>query len=166
HLLAFAGDWQRGGELAEKARHLNPHHPAWYWALPFLNAYRQADYVTARPLILKAEMPGQFFSQALLAAVCGQLGERVAAEESVREVLALKPDFPQIARAEFAKWYPPELVDQLIEGLCKAGLAIEGEIASATPPPRRSGSGATRADEGFWVAVLPFSSTGAAAEIT
>ena len=166
HLLAFAGDWKRGGELAEKARHLNPHHPAWYWALPFLDAYRKADYVTARPFILKAEMPGQFFSQSLLAAVCGQLGERAAAEESVREVLALKPDFPQIAREEFAKWYPPELVDQLIEGLCKAGLAIEGEMASPTPQPRRSGSGATRADEGFWVAVLPFSSTGAAAEIT
>ena len=47
-------------------------------------------------------MPGQFFSQSLLAAVCGQLGERAAAEESVREVLALKPDFP-IAREEFAK---------------------------------------------------------------
>ena len=48
HLLAFAGDWKRGCELAEKARHLNPHHPAWYWALPFLDAYRKADYVTAR----------------------------------------------------------------------------------------------------------------------
>jgi serine/threonine-protein kinase len=166
HLLAFAGDWKRGCELAEKARHFNPHHPAWYWALPFLDAYRKADYVTARSFILKAEMPGQFFSQALLAAVCGQLGERAPAEESVREVLALKPDFPQIAREEFANWYPPQLVDQLIEGLCKAGLAIEGEIASATSQPRPSGSGATRADEGFWVAVLPFSSTGATAEIT
>ena len=94
HLLAFAGDWKRGCELAEKARHLNPHHPAWYWALPFLDAYRKADYVTARAFILKADMPGQFFSQSLLAAVCGQLGERAAAAESVREVLALQPDFP------------------------------------------------------------------------
>ena len=63
HLLAFAGDWQRGCALAEKARHLNPHHPAWYWALPFLDAYRQADYVTARAFMLKADMPGQFFSR-------------------------------------------------------------------------------------------------------
>jgi serine/threonine protein kinase/tetratricopeptide (TPR) repeat protein len=84
HLLAFAGDWTRGCELAEKARHLNPHHPAWYWALPFLDAYRRADYVTARSFILKADMPGQFFSLSLLAAVCGQLGERAAAEDSVR----------------------------------------------------------------------------------
>ena len=168
HLLAFSGDWKRGCELAEKARHLNPHHPAWYWALPFLDAYRQADYVTARPFILKADMPGQFFSQSLLAAVCGQLGERAAAEESVRELLALKPDFPQVARDEFAKWYPPELVEQLIEGLRKAGLEIDGEMASPTPTPqhRRQAAGASQADEGFWVAVLPFKSAGAAAEIT
>src|SRR5262249_52081117 len=41
HLLAFAGDWERGCELAEKARHLNPHHPSWYWAVPLLDAYRK-----------------------------------------------------------------------------------------------------------------------------
>lgn len=38
HLLAFAGDWERGCELGERARDLNPHHPKWYWALPFLDA--------------------------------------------------------------------------------------------------------------------------------
>ncbi len=122
HLLAFAGDWDRGVVLAEKARQLNPHHPAWYWALPFLDAYRKGDYAAARPLMLKADMPGQFFSQSLLAAVYGQLGERAAAADRVRELLALKPDFPRIARGEFAKWYPPELVERLIEGLRKAGL--------------------------------------------
>jgi serine/threonine-protein kinase len=166
HLLAFAGDWERGCELAEKARHLNPHHPAWYWAVPFLDAYRKGDYVTARTFILKAEMPGQFFTQALLAAVYGQLGEREAADKSVRELLALKPDFPLIARDEFAKWYQPELVERLIDGLRKAGLEIGAEARSAEPPPARPASGAMRADEGFWVAVLPFRSTGAAEEVT
>ena len=154
HLLAFAGDWQRGCELAEKARHLNPHHPAWYWALPFLDAYRKADYVTARPFILKAGMPGQFFSQSLLAAVCGQLGERAAAEESVREVLALKPDFPQIAREEFAKWYPPELVERLIEGLRKAGLDTSGDGSVAPLSPAIEMN--ALADASRSIAVLPF----------
>jgi TolB-like protein/predicted Ser/Thr protein kinase len=166
HLLAFAGDWDQGCALAEKARHLNPHHPAWYWALPFLDAYRKADYVTARPIIPKADMPGQFFSQSLFAALYGQLGERTAAEDSVREVLALKPDFPQVARDEYAKWYPPELVEQLIDGLRKAGLETAGPGVSTQPQQRRPGSGATHADQSFWIAVLPFRSTGAAAEIT
>ena len=154
HLLAFAGDWTRGCELAEKARHLNPHHPAWYWALPFLDAYRRADYVTARPFILKADMPGQFFSLSLLAAVCGQLGERAAAEDSVREVLALKPDFPQIAREEFAKWYPPELVEGLIEGLRKAGLHTSG--AGSVAPPAPAIEAKAPADASPSIAVLPF----------
>jgi len=39
-------------------------------------------------------------------------------------VLSLKPDFRQIAREEFAKWYPSDLVERLIEGLRKAGLDI------------------------------------------
>jgi tetratricopeptide (TPR) repeat protein len=131
HLLAFAGDWQRGCDLAEKARHLNPHRLAWYWALPLLDAYRKGDYVTARTFIPRANMPGQFFSQSLFAAVYGQLGEREAAAECMRNVLALKPDFPQIARDEFAKWYPPDLVEQLIQGLRKAGLKLAGAAESS-----------------------------------
>jgi TolB-like protein len=51
-------------------------------------------------------------------------------------------------------------------GLRKAGLDTAGEAGPATQQQRRPGSGATRADEGFWIAVLPFKSTGAAAEIT
>jgi TolB-like protein/cytochrome c-type biogenesis protein CcmH/NrfG len=147
HLLAFAGDWERGCELAEKARQFNPHHPAWYWALPFLDAYRKADYATARPFMLKARMPGQFFSEALLAAVYGQLGEQPAAEDIAREVLALKPDFPLIAREEFAKWYPPELVEQLIAGLGKAGLRVVQQDVSIR---------VTATDTAPSIAVLPF----------
>ena len=154
HLLAFAGDWQRGCALAEKARHLNPHHPAWYWALPFLDAYRRADYVTARAFMLKADMPGQFFSGALLAAVCGQLGDREAAAESVRAVLALKPDFPKVAREEFAKWYPSELVERLIEGLSKAGLDTAGDGSVA--PRSRTIETKALAEASPSIAVLPF----------
>jgi len=148
HLLAFAGDWERGCALAEKARHFNPHHPAWYWALPFLEAYRRADYAAARPFMLKAKMPGQFFSEALFAALYGQLEECQVAKNIVREVLALKPDFPLIARNEFAKWYLPDLVEQLIEGLGKAGLPIARQQEVSTP--------VTETDTSPSIAVLPF----------
>ena len=67
----------------------------------------------------------------MLSMLYGQLGERAAAEDSVRELLALKPDFPQIAREEFAKWYPPELVNRFIDGLRKAGLDTSGDEASS-----------------------------------
>jgi hypothetical protein len=81
--------------------------------------------------MLKADMPGQFFSRSLLAAVYGQLGEHEAAAECVRDVVALRPDFPQIAHDEFAKWYPHDLVEQLIEGLRKAGLKVSGAAESS-----------------------------------
>ncbi|MCA1583131.1 MAG: hypothetical protein LC796_17435, partial [Acidobacteria bacterium] len=32
HLIAFSGDWDRGYELAERGRELNPNYPGWYWA--------------------------------------------------------------------------------------------------------------------------------------
>jgi TolB-like protein len=170
HLLAFAGDWERGCELAESARRLNPHHPGWYWAVTLLDAYRRGDYDCARAVAPKALMPGQYYSHGLFAAVYGQLGEREAAAEHVRELLALRPDFAEIARDQFGKWYLPQLVEQLIDGLRKAGL----DIAPAGPPGdrgrsddtssvavARADSGAFRRDDGFWVAVLPFRHRGA-----
>ena len=127
HLLAFAGDWERGCELGEQARKLNPHHPKWYWALPFLDAYRKGDYGAARAFVPKAQQPGNFFGVSLSAALYGQLGDREEAAKALRELLALRPDFAAIAREQFEKWYLPDLVEQLIDGLRKAGLQIADE---------------------------------------
>jgi tetratricopeptide (TPR) repeat protein len=122
HLLAFSGDWDRGRELGDRARQFNPNHPSWYWALPFLDAYRQGDYQGARALAPRALMPGQYYTHALFAAVYGQLGDHDAASEEVRQLLALRPDFAAIAREQFGRWYLPELVEHLMDGLRKAGL--------------------------------------------
>jgi TolB-like protein len=124
HLLAFAGDWERGCELGERARDLNPHHPKWYWALPFLDAYRRGDYRSARAFIPKMLLPGNYFGAALSAALYGQVGDREEAAKALRDLVALRPDFAEIARDQFAKWYLPDLVEQLIDGLRKAGLYI------------------------------------------
>ena len=60
-----------------------------------------------------------------LAAACGQLGEREAAVRAASALVSVKPEFPTVARREMAKWWQPELVARLIEGLRKAGLEIE-----------------------------------------
>jgi len=124
HLIAFSGDWEHGCELAERARQLNPNHPGWYWAVTFLDAYRKGDYRSARSFLLKGNQPRHFFTLALLAAVHGQLGERDAADKVLREVLTLKPDFPWTGRDEFRKWYLPELVEPLMDGLRKETVSI------------------------------------------
>ena len=71
---------------------------------------------------LKINLPNFFYTHVVLAAAYGQLGDRVAAGEALRELLVLRPDFGRIGRDDLGKWYPPELVEQLIDGLRKAGL--------------------------------------------
>ncbi len=165
HLIAFSGNWERGCELAERARQLNPNHPSWYWSVPFLDAYRKGDYVSARPFLMKGNPQKNYLMHALLAAVHGQLGESEAAARHLREVLTMMPDFHLIGRGEFAKWYLPELVDQLMDGLCKAGLEIRDEELASTSSTPSLASSETRADEGFWVAVFPFKFTGSNTEV-
>ena len=49
--------------------------------------------------------------------------------------LVLRPDFAAAARQEYVKWYDSEVVEQLIEGLRKAGLVIPDEPSSAVAKP-------------------------------
>ena len=121
-LTAYAGDWERGCALVERSKDLNPHHPGWYWFPSFFDAYRKTDYRTAVGFVLKVNMPGFWRTNLALAAAYGQLGEREAACNAVRELLALRPDFPAVAHEELGKWWNPVLVDHLLEGLRKAGL--------------------------------------------
>jgi hypothetical protein len=80
-------------------------------------------------------MPGFWRTNVAFAAVYGQLGEVEAAHKAVRELLALKPDFAVIAREELEKWWRPELVEQLIDGLRKAGLEIAGGRGTVPAKP-------------------------------
>jgi TolB-like protein len=128
-LIAYAGDWERGCALVGQARRLNPHHPGWYWFPSFFDAYRKSDYRGALDFALKVNMPGFWRTNLALAAAYGQLGEREAASNAVRELLALRPDFPTVAQEELAKWWDPELVKHLIDGLRKAGLEIAPRLS-------------------------------------
>jgi TolB-like protein/cytochrome c-type biogenesis protein CcmH/NrfG/predicted Ser/Thr protein kinase len=165
HLIAFSGNWERGCELAERARQLNPNHPSWYWSVPFLEAYRKGDYRSARPFLLKGNPQKNYLMHALLAAVQGQLGESASAARHLREVLTMMPDFPLTGRDEFSKWYLPELVDHLMDGLRKAGLEIRDDASTSTSSAASLASKEVRAEEGFWVAVLPFRFTGSNTDV-
>ena len=122
--IAYAGDWERGCAVVERARQINPHHAGWYWFPSFFDAYRKNDYRGALDVALKINMPGFWRTHLALAAAYGQLGEREAARNAVRELLAIRPDFAAAARVELAKWWDPELIEHLIEGLRKAGLEV------------------------------------------
>jgi TolB-like protein/class 3 adenylate cyclase/predicted Zn-dependent protease len=156
-LLGYAGDSERCLELATRAKQLNPNHPGWYWYADFYNAFRQSDYRGALNAALKINHPGQWASHAMLAAVYGQLGESDAAGKALRDLLKLRPDFAKTVRNDIEKWWEPEPMEQLIDGWRKAGLEIGDKVKA---------SGTVRADEGFWVAVLPFKYSGSDSDLT
>ena len=163
-LTAYSGDWEHGCAMVERAAQLNPRHPGWYWFPLFYNAYRKGDYSAALAAALKINLPHFFYSHAVLAAAYGQLGNDEAAREAVRALVALRPDFADIGRDDLAKWYPPELVEHLIDGLRKAGLELPPVSRSGTSMAALKGSpsdsGPARANAPS-IAVLPFANLSA-----
>jgi TolB-like protein/Tfp pilus assembly protein PilF len=163
-LLAYAGNWERGCTLAERAMQINPNHPGWYRFGAFFNAYRKSDYRGALDVALKINMPAYFYNHAVLAQAYGQLGEHEAARGAMRELLSLKPDFAAVAREEWGKWLGEgQLLEDALDGLRKAGLSIPAP--NGAPVTSATDSGHLRADEGFWVAVLPLKYSGSNADL-
>ena len=121
-LTAFAGDWERGCALTERAAQLNPHYPGWYWFASAFDAYRKSDYRGALDVAVKINLRGIWGTSLVLAAAYAQAGEREAARKHLQELLAIIPDFAVVAREELGKWWDPKLVEHLLDGLRKAGL--------------------------------------------
>ena len=57
-LLIYAGSAERGMQLVERAKQLNPNHPGWYWFADFYHAYSRGDYRDALSFALKAKLRG------------------------------------------------------------------------------------------------------------
>src|ERR1022692_3677673 len=177
-LTATSGDWERGCQMVESAVQLNPNCPGYFYFAGACNAYRQGKYEEVLEAAARINMPNYYQVPALRAAALGQLGRLEEAHKAVQDLLALRPGFATDARREYSKWYNSELIEHIIDGLRKAGMEIPAagvsasqKIAatsisiSASRAAAVADSGAARADEGFWVAVLPFKYAGASAEL-
>jgi TolB-like protein len=167
--FAFSGDWERGCALSERSTQLNPHHPGWYWFPMVLDAYRRKDGHRALDYAIRLNMPGLWTAHVVFAVIHSQLGQMEEARTALRDLLALRPNFAAVACEELAKWWQPEMVEQMLGDLRQAGMntsdAATTSKASTGTGPIRTASGESRADEGFWVAVLPFKFTGNNADL-
>jgi len=134
-LLHHAGEVERGTQMVEAAMQLNPHYPPVFRVPAFLNAYFQGKYAEANEIAVRINMPGFFHAAAVRAAALGQLGQREAAQRAVQELLALRPGIATSVRRDYAKWWNPEQVEHLLEGLRKAGLEIADEQSSPGAKP-------------------------------
>ncbi|UCF38486.1 MAG: protein kinase [Acidobacteriota bacterium] len=157
-LMAYSGQWDEGCALAERAMRLNPHHPGWFRFSIFLNAFRQKDYSAALDIALKINMPTYYFTHASLASVYGKLGDRRAARQAVAELLAQKPDFGATAREEWERWVGPgELLEELIDGLRRAGLETDQPAGATTAVSLSAAGSPAGGAESIAIAVLSFS---------
>jgi adenylate cyclase len=124
-LLALYGEWERGLAILEKGMELNPHCPGWFHVAPCLYFYHQGRYLEALQEAQQFQMPQFFWDPLLRAAALGQLGRDQEAAQALRELMAVKPDFPSQARfliGCYAK--SPDLFEGLLDGLRLAGLQI------------------------------------------
>ena len=134
-LVHHAGEVERGTQMVEAAMQLNPHYPPVFRVPAFLNAYFQGKYAEANEIAVRINMPGFFHAAAVRAAALGQLGQREAAQRAVQELLALRPGIATSVRRDYAKWWNPEQIEHLLEGLRKAGLEIADEQSSPGAKP-------------------------------
>jgi TolB-like protein/cytochrome c-type biogenesis protein CcmH/NrfG len=156
-LMAYAGDWERGCELTERAMQLNPNHPGWYRFASFFDAYRKGNYQLALDIALQFNMPSYFYTHMAIAVAHGQLGNRKAAGRALDELLSYKPDFASEVRHELGKWYGEgEFLEIVLDGLRKAGLDIGSPQRDAQPSLPEPASAEIS------VAVLPFADMSAA----
>ena len=121
-LIATTGEWDRGCAMVESAMKLNPNCPGWFQIAIWANAYRQGKYEEALEALARVNLHGYFHAQAARAATLGKLGRKEEAQKALQELLALRPDFAAVARQEYAKWYEAEHIEQMIDGLRKAGM--------------------------------------------
>ena len=168
--FAYSGDWDRGCALCEGATQLNSNHPGWYWLPLAMNAYRLRDAERALQYALRINMPGLWTAQVGLAVIYSQLGQMEKAGSAVRNLLACRPDFATYAERDLRIWWQPEMVEQMLGDLSRVGLDVAQKASTA--PPALSGSvagrttsGESRANEGFWVAVLPFKYSDSSADL-
>jgi TolB-like protein len=128
--IAFAGDWDRGCALIERAMDLNPQHPAWYRGMLSYREYWKGNYRSAVNEANKTNAPYLFWMQIVLAAAHGQLHERDAGSAAVDLLTTQVPSFSANAWGILGTWLQPSLVEHLIEGLRKAGMTIDQSRAA------------------------------------
>jgi TolB-like protein/Flp pilus assembly protein TadD/cytochrome c-type biogenesis protein CcmH/NrfG len=177
--IVHTGEFERGAAIVRRAMELNANHAGWMHFAPLWEHFHKGEYEQALERANRVDVPGLFWPYLVVASACGHLGRRAEAAAAVRDLLALDPEFAAHARSNVGTWhFASGLMDPILEGLRKAGLSIPATDGSSDSQRRSAtvtakadrvmsgtDSGPVRADEGFWVAVLPFKYGGKVAEL-
>ncbi len=122
--MALYGEWDRGLSLLRKGMKLNPYHPGWFHLAPYMDYYRRGEYENALAEALKFNYPELYWDPLMRAASLDRLGRHSEAKTAIDDLLMLEPDFATRGRWLISRYVKvDDLVDTIIEGLRKAGLA-------------------------------------------
>jgi len=123
HMMLY-GEWDRGRTLLKKGMQLNPYHPTWFHLAPYMDCYRRGEYENALAEALKFNFPELYLDPMMRAAALSRLGRQDEANTALSQLLKLEPNFATHGRAMISRYLKvDELVDKIIEGLRKSGLA-------------------------------------------
>ena len=158
-LFGYAGDFEKGVELASKAMKLNPLHPGWYRFSPFMNAYLQGRDAEALEIAQQINMPEYWGDPLARTLAHAQLGNQRAAEAAARDLLRVWPDFEKdYKRVGLDPWVYalPELEARIVDGLAKAGLKVLGAERPQVESTGEEKTGSEPERGPVAIAVLPF----------
>ncbi len=122
--MALYGEWERGLNFLKQGIKLNPYHPTWFHLATFMDYYRRGEYENAFAEALKFNFPELFWDPVMRAVVLSKLGKQKEAQTAVNQLLKLVSDFETRGRELISRYVKIDsLIDRIIEGLRKAGLA-------------------------------------------
>ena len=122
----YAGEYDKGITLTEKAKALDPYFPGWYHQVAFHDHYRNGQYNAALSAASKQNMPDYAHGYSLIVAAYGQLERAEEAKPYVKRIRELDPTFEERIRDHWYKRfrYQPEYLERLLNGMHKGGLNI------------------------------------------
>jgi adenylate cyclase len=127
-MLAYAGEWDRGVAIIERAIDLNPHHPGWVHYSLATNHYRKGEFEDALIRAKRSALTQFFWTPLCIATAAGQLGLAADARAALDAMRQNHPKYldPDRVRAVWSKWqWDTGLVERLVDGFVKAKALVE-----------------------------------------
>jgi adenylate cyclase len=121
--LAMAGEYQEGLAIIERSHRLNPRCPTWFHLIPFLAHFEAREYEAALSEAKLLNIPELFWDPLLKAATLGQLGRIEEAQQFLKRLLTLRPDFAERPADYVGIFIMSDVLRQrILEGLGAVGL--------------------------------------------
>lgn len=120
----YAGEWEKGLAMIERAKERDPFYPLWYHNGQFHDLYRKKEYAKAATVARQMNLTDFVQAQSQLVAAYGQLGRVSEAQPYIKRIYELDPAFDARKHWEARFRYQPEYLEHLLDGMRKAGMKI------------------------------------------